>query len=44
MQREVILKYIDFIEQEIKKEGYQVPDKTFIHLNTSNKLESIIDI
>jgi len=44
MQREVILKYIDFIEQEIKKEGYQVPDKTFIHLNTPNKLESIIDI
>lgn len=44
MQREVILKYIDFIEQEVKKEGYQVPDKTFIHLNTSNKLESIIDI
>ncbi len=44
MQREVILKYIDFLEQKIKKEGYQIPDKTFIHLDTSNKLESIIDI
>ncbi|MCX7744283.1 MAG: ATP-binding cassette domain-containing protein [Flavobacteriales bacterium] len=44
MQREVILKYIDFLEQKIAKEGYQIPDKTFIHLDTVNKLDNIIDI
>lgn len=44
MQREVILKYIDFLEQKIKKEGYQIPDKTFIHLDSTNKLENIIDV
>jgi len=44
MQREVILKYIDFLEQKIKKEGYQIPDKTFIHLDSTNRLENIIDV
>lgn len=44
MQREIILKYIDFLEQKIKKEGYQIPNKTFIHLDSTNKLENIIDV
>lgn len=44
MQREIIYKYIDFLESKIKKEGYQVPDKTFIEFDSNNKLENILDI